>query len=340
MVNLSYYTNYYSSKMSSRKLPRDFLKCPKNDLIILISRMLVSLISINDTLPANLSSDSLTRFHSRAPPNISIYEYLLRLSHYSSLENSMLLISIYYIDLLSNNYKNFNLNSLTVHRFLLTSTTIAAKGLCDYFCTNRHYAKVGGVNLNELNFLEMEFLERVGWRIIPKKRQDETIENNVGEWVRNQESRRSSQEIRGEDFREDWSTSSSSSSSVSGASAGAYASPTKKFMIPMGYANEVLDNYYKKMIDLVGMENININGKGDFDYTYELEPQKNQDDIKPSFETKTLAPPANGSEKKDMKARPAHRITEKIQLKFANSPLKRTSSVSIESDEEENRKRS
>lgn len=172
--------------MTTKALPRDFLRCPKEDLLVLISRMLVSLVSINDSYSQNTkSTDSpgresisskndttLTRFHSRAPPSISIFDYLLRLSHYNLLENAILIISVYYIDLLSNNYSKFNLNSLTVHRFLLTSTTVAAKGLCDSFCTNNHYAKVGGVNLNELNFLEMEFLQKINWRVIPRYEDD------------------------------------------------------------------------------------------------------------------------------------------------------------------------
>ncbi|ODQ77941.1 hypothetical protein BABINDRAFT_18353, partial [Babjeviella inositovora NRRL Y-12698] len=97
-------------------------------------------------------------FHSRSPPNISIHSYLLRLSKYSSIPNSILLATIYYIDLLSSKFPAFSLNSLTVHRFLLTATTVGCKGLLDSFATNTHYAKVGGVQVDELNLLEMEFL--------------------------------------------------------------------------------------------------------------------------------------------------------------------------------------
>lgn len=37
----------------------------------------------------------------------------------------------------------------------------------DYFYTNSHYARVGGVAVSELNCLELDFLERVNWRCIP-----------------------------------------------------------------------------------------------------------------------------------------------------------------------------
>lgn len=45
---------------------------------------------------------------------------------------------------------------------------MASKGLSDSFWTNNTYAKVGGVSLKELALLELEFLWRVEWRIVPK----------------------------------------------------------------------------------------------------------------------------------------------------------------------------
>jgi Cyclin len=75
---------------------------------------------------------------------------------------------VFYIDLLSRSYPAFTLSSLTVHRFLITAITVASKGLCDAFCTNTHYAKVGGISVVELNMLELEFLKKVGWKIVPE----------------------------------------------------------------------------------------------------------------------------------------------------------------------------
>jgi hypothetical protein len=75
---------------------------------------------------------------------------------------------VYYIDRLFSAYPDFTINTLTVHRFLITAATVAAKGLSDSFWNNTTYARVGGVRLAELNVLEMEFLQRVDWRIVPK----------------------------------------------------------------------------------------------------------------------------------------------------------------------------
>lgn len=75
---------------------------------------------------------------------------------------------VYYVDRLCALYPAFTISSLTVHRFLITAVTVAAKGLSDSFWTNNTYARVGGVSVRELALLELEFLRRLEWRIVPK----------------------------------------------------------------------------------------------------------------------------------------------------------------------------
>ena len=60
----------------------------------------------------------------------------------------------------------FTLSSLTCHRFVIASITVSSKGLCDAFCTNSLYAKVGGISVTELNVLEREFLAGIEWRLM------------------------------------------------------------------------------------------------------------------------------------------------------------------------------
>lgn len=59
----------------------------------------------------------------------------------------------------------FTLSSLTCHRFIIASITVSSKGLCDTFCTNSLYARVGGIPVSELNILEREFLRMIDWRL-------------------------------------------------------------------------------------------------------------------------------------------------------------------------------
>ena len=44
---------------------------------------------------------------------------------------------------------------------------MAAKGLSDSFWNNSTYARVGGIKVAELGLLELDFLYRVDWKIVP-----------------------------------------------------------------------------------------------------------------------------------------------------------------------------
>ncbi|KAK3660803.1 Pho80p cyclin [Elasticomyces elasticus] len=149
-----------------KSMPRAYETCNPKDLGVLISNMLMELIRLNDQIP--LRDGRLTRFHSRAPPGISVSDYLQRLIQHATLSPPIMLSMVYYIDRLCALYPAFTINSLTVHRFLITAATVAAKGLSDSFWTNPTYARIGGIPVSELATLELEFLQKVHWKIVPK----------------------------------------------------------------------------------------------------------------------------------------------------------------------------
>ncbi|KAL2845418.1 cyclin-domain-containing protein [Aspergillus pseudoustus] len=153
-------------KPATKCLPLNYEFCDPKDLVVLISSMLMELIRFNDKIP--LHQGRLTRFHSRSPPRISVQDYLQRLTTHATLSPPILLSMVYYIDRLCALYPAFTVSSLTIHRFLITSATVASKGLSDSFWTNKTYARVGGISLTELALLELEFLFRVEWRIVPQ----------------------------------------------------------------------------------------------------------------------------------------------------------------------------
>ncbi|KAL2021574.1 hypothetical protein VTK56DRAFT_7073 [Thermocarpiscus australiensis] len=146
-------------------LPQRYERCPVEDMVVLIAHMLGELIETNDSLA--LKSGHLTRFHSRTAPGISVLDYLHRLAKHATLTPPLLLSMVYYIDRLCALYPDFTINTLTVHRFLITAATVAAKGLSDAFWNNSTYARVGGIRVAELKLLELEFLHRVDWKIVP-----------------------------------------------------------------------------------------------------------------------------------------------------------------------------
>jgi hypothetical protein len=150
----------------AKLMPAQYEQCNPTDLVHLIASMLMELIRHNDSMP--LANGGLTRFHSRAPPGISVLDYLQRLTTHATLSPPILLCMVYYIDRLCALWPKFTINSLTVHRYLIASATVASKGLSDSFWTNNTYARVGGVSLKELALLELEFLWRIEWRIVPK----------------------------------------------------------------------------------------------------------------------------------------------------------------------------
>lgn len=147
-------------------MPLLYETCDVKDLGVLISDMLMELVRLNDGYP--LRDGTLTRFHSRAPPGISVRDYLSRLIVHATLSPPILLSMVFYVDKLCAMYPAFTISSLTVHRFLITAATVAAKGLSDSFWTNSLYARVGGVSVRELALLELEFLRKLDWRIVPK----------------------------------------------------------------------------------------------------------------------------------------------------------------------------
>lgn len=154
------------SQSRVKLLPRRYENVDTRDLVVLISSMLMELIQFNDKIPLN--ENRLTRFHSRTPPRISVRDYLQRLTTHATLSPPILLSMVYYIDRLCALYPAFTVSSLTVHRFLIASATVASKGLSDSFWTNKTYARVGGISVAELALLELEFLWRVEWRIVPQ----------------------------------------------------------------------------------------------------------------------------------------------------------------------------
>ncbi|KAF8893850.1 cyclin-domain-containing protein [Infundibulicybe gibba] len=153
-----------SSTSGKVELPTAFEETHIDHLVDLIADMLDRLMAHNDRIP--LSPESLTRFHSRSAPSISVLDYLKRIVKFTNVEKSCLLITLHYIDQICARMPLFTLSSLTCHRFIIASITVSSKGLCDTFCTNNLYAKVGGISVTELNILEREFLSVIDWRLM------------------------------------------------------------------------------------------------------------------------------------------------------------------------------
>ncbi|KAI0779807.1 cyclin-domain-containing protein [Fomes fomentarius] len=145
------------------ELPAAFEYVDVDILVQLIADMMERLMAHNDQIP--LSPESLTRFHSRTAPGISVLDYLRRIVRFTRAERICLLITLHYIDQISVRMPVFVLSSLTCHRFVIAAIAVSSKCLCDAFCSNSVYAKVGGIPVAELNVLEREFLRIIDWKL-------------------------------------------------------------------------------------------------------------------------------------------------------------------------------
>jgi hypothetical protein len=80
-------------------------------------------------------------------------------------QKTCLLLVLHYIDQICAREPTFTISSLTVHRFIISAVSLSSKSHCDAFCTNAHYARVGGLAPFELARLERAFLAAIDWRL-------------------------------------------------------------------------------------------------------------------------------------------------------------------------------
>ena len=136
-------------------------------LIKAISSSLTIILEENQNLnnyQEKLRKQKRLLFTSSSIPNISIYDYLIRIQRYSIMEKNTLILSLIFIDRLCE-YNNIILTYNNVHRILFVSIVIAIKYNEDKFYDNKYYAQIGGISLNELNKLENLFLEMCQFKL-------------------------------------------------------------------------------------------------------------------------------------------------------------------------------
>lgn len=123
-----------------------------------LSTVLGKLVVANDTRAQETGeAPPITKFHALRAPSISIYDYVERIFKYAACSSECFVLALIYIDRIIQR-QGFVINSLNVHRVVITSIMLAAKFFDDHYFKNGFYAKVGGVPCNEMNSLEVEFL--------------------------------------------------------------------------------------------------------------------------------------------------------------------------------------
>jgi len=129
-----------------------------NTLAPVLSYILTKMVERNDKIA--LDDSKRTVFHAQKAPLISLHRYLERVLSFAPCSNSCFIIALIYIDRIIQN-SDFILNSLSVHRMLITSVMLATKFFDDETLNNQYYAKVGGLQVHEVNQLENKFLDLI-----------------------------------------------------------------------------------------------------------------------------------------------------------------------------------
>ncbi|CAE8622291.1 unnamed protein product, partial [Polarella glacialis] len=113
-------------------------------------------------------TERMTCFHSVRDSGVSVELYFRRIRSYFSCSSECYVLALLYIDRLIKLHPGITVSKLSVHRLLITAMVVAAKFQDDVFFTNAHYAKIGGLRVDELNALERRFCQLLDWRLFVK----------------------------------------------------------------------------------------------------------------------------------------------------------------------------
>lgn len=129
----------------------------KLKLVEVISESLKDICDKNESEPRNLNLNIQKPFTTKATPDISIKDYLERLTKFTKMEESTLILTLIYIDRIGN-YTNFQLTYKNIYKLILASVFVAIKFNEDSHYSIDTYAKIGRVSRSELAYLEFHFL--------------------------------------------------------------------------------------------------------------------------------------------------------------------------------------
>jgi len=114
---------------------------------------------------ASKPSEQMSGFRSVSQPPLSLRSYAARIQEYFMCTPECFVLSLVYIERIVKRNPQIMVTDLTCHRLLLTSVAVSAKFHDDEFYGNEYYATIGGIATPELNALEEEFLQLLGWRL-------------------------------------------------------------------------------------------------------------------------------------------------------------------------------
>lgn len=132
----------------------------------LVSRLLDAMAT---QFHAQLSRENLqecykiTMLDSHEIPDISIKDYLYRIVTMSRCMYRDLIVALVYADKLINSEVISGISYHNVHRLMAVSMMLSTKFYEDVHFSNKSWASISGLSLQELNMIEVQFLEALGY---------------------------------------------------------------------------------------------------------------------------------------------------------------------------------
>ncbi|KAK1696115.1 hypothetical protein QYE76_012812 [Lolium multiflorum] len=101
---------------------------------------------------------AVSAFQGLTKPAISVGGYLERIFRFAGCSPSCYVVAYIYLDRFLRRRPALAVDSFNVHRLLITSILTAVKFVDDICYNNAYFARVGGISLMEMNYLEVDFL--------------------------------------------------------------------------------------------------------------------------------------------------------------------------------------
>ncbi|AMD19996.1 HCL155Cp [Eremothecium sinecaudum] len=149
----------------------DIVQFPTDKLLEMLTGLLYKIITSNDRLMPfeqdkhdvkNKYVAHVLSFRGKHIPAITLGDYFARIQKYCPITNDVFLSLLVYFDRIAKRCNAldpqlFVMDSYNIHRLIIAAVTVSTKFFSDFFYSNSRYARVGGISLQELNRLELQF---------------------------------------------------------------------------------------------------------------------------------------------------------------------------------------
>ena len=115
------------------------------------------------TINSNIVHKDSELFTGKYIPNINIKKFLFLINDFFECSEYIHICAIIYLLKLAEN-SDINININTIHRLIIISYIISIKNYKDNIYTNKFYSQISGIDLNEINELEIIALKKLNYK--------------------------------------------------------------------------------------------------------------------------------------------------------------------------------